>query len=87
MQQFHFSNHARNEMVAREIPLHLVEDVLQNPQQIVPGSPGYQVYQSKVDFGSGQIFLLRVVVTTNTDPVVVVTVYRTSKIDKYWSDQ
>jgi hypothetical protein len=30
------------------------------------------------------MFLLRAIVADNVDPAVVVTVYRTSKISKYW---
>ncbi|HWP92718.1 MAG TPA: hypothetical protein VNN20_11050 [Thermodesulfobacteriota bacterium] len=40
--------------------------------------------QSHIDFGDGRIFLLPVIVAEDIDPAVVVTVYRTSKIDKYW---
>jgi hypothetical protein len=36
-----------------------------------------------VDLGHGKIYLLRVVVAEDEDPAVVVTVYRTSKIEKY----
>lgn len=40
--------------------------------------------QSQIDFRDGRIFLFRVIVAEDVDPAVVVTVYRTSKIDKYW---
>jgi len=43
-----------------------------------------KVYQSKVDFGEGKIFLIRAVVDDTIIPATVVTVYRTSKIAKYW---
>jgi len=46
--------------------------------------PGRKVYQSKFDFGGGRMFLLRAIVDDRADPAVVITVYRTSKIDKYW---
>lgn len=45
---------------------------------------GRKAYQSQIDFGDGRIFLSRVIVADDVDPPVVVTVYRTSKIDKYW---
>jgi len=37
-----------------------------------------------VDFGGGRILLLRVIVDDAVTPAVVVTVYRTSKVAKYW---
>jgi hypothetical protein len=33
---------------------------------------------------SGKIYLLRAIVAVDADPATVVTVYRTSKIGKYW---
>ena len=44
-------------------------------------------YQSKVDFGNGKIFLLRVIVVDNIDPAVVITTYKTSRIEKYWRQE
>ena len=68
----------------RAIPFDLLEAVMQHPQQIVPEQEGRKAYQSQVDFGSGKIFLLRAIVDDAVDPAIVVTVYRTSKISKYW---
>lgn len=82
--KFILSHHARLEMARRQIPLSLLEPVLQQPQQIVSEKRGRKGYQSQVDFGNGKIFLLRVIVEDAVDPANVVTVYRTSKIAKYW---
>jgi hypothetical protein len=71
-------------MARRAIPLDLLESVLQYPQQVVPERSGRKAYQSQVDFGAGKIFLLRAIVDDQVDPTSVVTVYRTSKISKYW---
>ena len=71
-------------MKRRQIPLAMLDGVLQQPQQIVSQSGRKRVYQSKVDFGGGRVFLLRAVVDDANDQATVITVYRTSKIDKYW---
>jgi hypothetical protein len=81
---FRLSRHARKEIERREIPLDLVESVLNNPQQIVNEREGRKAYQSQIDFGSGRVFLLRVIVVDDVEPAVVITAYRTSRIDKYW---
>lgn len=78
------SNHAQTEIERRGIPLSLVESVLANPQQIVSEKEGRKAYQSQVDFGGGRRFLLRVIVADDIQPMVVITVYRTSRIEKYW---
>ena len=81
---YRYSVHALSEMKQRNIPRELVESVLANPEQIIPELHGRRVYQSKVDFGTEQLFLLRIVVADNIEPAIAVTVYRTSKISKYW---
>ncbi|MDO9371961.1 MAG: DUF4258 domain-containing protein [Gammaproteobacteria bacterium] len=82
--KFRLSKHALEELGRRDIPRDLLEQVLQNPQQILPERGGKKIYQSQVEFGGGKIFLLRAIVKDEIEPAVVITVYRTSKIEKYW---
>ncbi len=81
--EFTLSEHAKAEMAHRRIPLDVVEKVLDRPEQVIPERGGMEVYQSRHDFG-GMIFLVRAVVDRSVAPAMVVTVYRTSKIGKYW---
>ena len=81
---FKLSRHAKQEMERRAIPIKLLESVLKNPQQVIEQVDGKQVYQSQLDFGDGRIFLLRAVAVEFADYTLVVTVYRTKKIGKYW---
>lgn len=78
-----FSKHALEEMKRREIPKQLVIKVLDHPDQTVKGHGKAKIFQSQVTM-NGNIYLLRVVVGTEDEPQIVVTVYRTSKIKKYW---
>lgn len=82
---FRLTDHAEKERVRRSIPAEILQDVLRSPQQIIPQSRGRKAYQSQVDFGEGRIRLVRAIVEDAQSPAVVITVYRTSKIDKYWS--
>ncbi|CAN5254812.1 DUF4258 domain-containing protein [soil metagenome] len=84
--EFIVSRHAREEMQRRGIEPAAVEEVLRQPEQIVPGHGELRVLQSRMAAASKQ-FLLRVVVNDPVDLVVVVTVYRTSKIAKYWRSE
>ena len=81
---FRYSRHAEEEMARRGIPRALAEEVLRRPQQVVPERGARRAYQSEVSFGAGRRFLLRLIVDDATDPAVVVTAYRTSRIEKYW---
>jgi hypothetical protein len=80
---FKVSRHAQLEMERRGITSEILEHVLQHPQQIVSASQGKKAYQSIVDF-TGKKFLIRAIVADAIDPPVVVTIYRTSKVHKYW---
>ncbi len=82
--KFRLSRHALEELRRRGIPRDLLEQVLQKPQQVLPERDGKKVYQSRVKFSEGKVFLLRAVVNDEAEPAVVITVYRTSKIEKYW---
>jgi hypothetical protein len=82
--RFQLSTHAANELQRRSIPHHLLTLVLEQPEQFVLEHTGRKAHQSQLDFGGGRIFLLRAIVRDDLDPLLVVTVYRTSKIAKYW---
>ena len=77
------SNHVRQEMERRGIPLAVVESVLAAPGQKVPEHGDVVCYQSKVEINQ-KTYLVRVMVDETANPMKVVTVYRTSKIGKYW---
>ena len=83
MQQFSISNHAKEQMEYRNISLELVMSVLTNPQQLLI-EEGKKVYQSIINFDEEGDYLVRVFVNIEKEPSNVITVYRTSKIDKYY---
>ena len=81
---FRYSGHACEELVRRGIPREIADEVLRQPEQIVLERAPRKAYQSRVDFGAGKVFLVRLIVDETADPAVVVTAYRTSKVNKYW---
>ena len=77
------TDHARIEMARRGIDFCLVEAVLAAPEQRFSVRPGRDVLQSR--FIIDQIhYVIRVFVDVDRTPADVVTVYRSSKIGKYW---
>lgn len=82
--RFEISRHAREEMKLRGLAEDLVERILQNPQQIVDEYGNRKAYQSIIKFETGRDYLVRVLVSHTEEPANVVTVYRTSRIGKYW---
>jgi hypothetical protein len=81
--KFQFSKHVLEELGKRKIPQKLVEQALYAPEQKVPEVDDIMCYQSRVEI-SGKTYLLRVMVNEMLNPAVVVTMYRTSKVAKYW---
>ena len=77
------SVHVQKEMARRGIPLVVLESVLAAPAQKVPEHGDVVCYQSKVEINH-KPYLVRVMVNEKATPAKVVTVYRTSKINKYW---
>lgn len=79
------TEHARFEMRRRAIPENAVSGVLANPEQVEEVRHGRCVYQSKIVFGHPRKeYVIRVFVDVDREPPEVVTVYRTSKVEKYW---
>jgi hypothetical protein len=59
--------------------------VLRAPERREAVRPGRCVYQSRLVFGEPpKVYLMRVFVDIDREPAEVVTVYRTSKLQKYW---
>lgn len=77
------SKHVQQEKERRGIPLAVVESVLASPGQKVPEHSDVVCYQSKVEINQ-KPYLVRLMVNERATPAKVVTVYRTSKINKYW---
>jgi hypothetical protein len=83
--QYIIKPHAQLEMKRRQIAEDQVALVLSSPEQMEEVRPGRNVYQSRLTLSDPpQTYLLRVFVDIDRDPAEVVTVYRTSKIQKYW---
>ncbi|MBA2448529.1 MAG: DUF4258 domain-containing protein [Chloroflexi bacterium] len=82
--RWRLSRHAQKEIQRRAIPVHLLQSVLERPQHIVPARSGRKAYQSQLRFDGDRLFLVRAIVNDTVDPPMVVTVYRTSKIARYW---
>jgi|SoiMetStandDraft_2_1073263.scaffolds.fasta_scaffold290839_1 hypothetical protein len=82
---FAISAHARSEMERRGITEDIVRRVVSSPEQELPIRGGRVVLQSRIHMGSPpKSYVVRVFVDTNNRPARIVTVYRTTKVDKYW---
>jgi hypothetical protein len=72
-------------MGKRQIAIDVIWACLNNPDQVTNSQETRVIYQSKIK--SGEVdYLLRIIVENETSPKRVITVYRTSKIEKYWKE-
>ena len=80
--------HAEEQVRQRNIAKEIVLDTVENPQQRVLATGGRQVYQSQYfDRAEEKQMLLRVIVATQSEYLIVISVYKTSKIGKYWLEE
>lgn len=87
---FVLSNHVLERASERGISLEIIDDILTNPDQILDdesGEEGQKVYQSIVSFTNSEAYLVRVFVNVNKSSPVVKSVYRTTKISKYYEGE
>ena len=88
MTEIKISTHARGQMDERGISEDMVFDILERPQQTIPEDEEKVIYQSIKFFEEDERdYLVRVFVNIIKFPTLVITVYRTSKIEKYWRDE
>ena len=80
---YRISQHAQQQMATRNISNQSVDAVMQSPGQVISEPEGRKCYQSLYNRDGSQ-FLLRLIVAENATPPVVVTVYYTNRISKYW---
>ncbi len=79
---YKLTEHARLEMELRQITLAMIDALMHSPEQILDTTNQRKVYQSQVKI-EGKMYLIRAIVA-DKDPLTIVTIYRTSKIAKYW---
>jgi hypothetical protein len=81
-EDYEISDHAREEALRRDIPLQVLQEVVESPGQVVSTHTNRLAYQSQVEI-NGKLYVIRAIVE-DTAPLRVITVYRTSKVEKYW---
>ncbi len=82
------SKHAKDQSKARNVPIEIIDWVINFPDQIIEEEEfGQKKYQSLITFSDKKTYLVVVPVNVDKEPAVVKTVYRTTKLDKYYESQ
>ena len=78
------SDHARFEIVRRQLSEEMVRSVAQNPPQVVKLNKIRKICQNRYyDPAEGKEMLLRVICQERHSMLLVITAYRSAKIDNY----
>jgi hypothetical protein len=79
---YKFSKHAEERIAQRGLSKDLVREVVNQPDCIITLDSKLLIYQRAVRQNEKE-YLYRVFVNPEMDPNLIVTVYRTSKLEKY----
>lgn len=82
IEKVRFSKHVLERMESRDISREFVIIVLKSPDFIVDDEPCMKVYQKKFVEDENP-YLIRVFLNDCKSPPLVITTYKTSKVDKY----
>lgn len=82
------TTHAKSEMKRRGLGENTIHAILTAPEQWLEVRPGRVLLQSRLSMEAPKkTYLVRVFVDVDRHPAEVVTVYRTTKISKYWREE
>ena len=79
--------HARERLVERGIDIKLVRSALEKPDQIITMGKQKIIHKLYQETSRHKEYLLRVFIEDFEEEQVIRTVYRTSKVSKYWRNQ
>lgn len=80
-----FTKHAEKQLIERNISKEAVHDTILRPGQLTSQQDGILLFQSVYYEGDNK-YLLRVAVKPQAGAWLILTAYRTSKVQKYWRD-
>lgn len=80
--KFEFSKHALDQIEHRSISKEMILFVVNHPDLIIKQDESTKIYTKLVEEDSKN-YLYRVFVNYIKNPLVIITAYRTSKIEKY----
>jgi hypothetical protein len=79
------TDHAEKQIQYRELDRQLIFEIALNPEQMIEEPDLPPIAQSRVS-QDGKMYLIRVAFRDEGDIRLVITVYKTSKVSKYWRE-
>lgn len=83
--EIRLTDHAKKQLAYRDVSQNQVIAIALSPEQIIEEPDVPPIAQSRV-IEDGKTYLIRVAFRDEADVRVVITVYKTSKVKKYWQE-
>ena len=83
MPEVRFTTHSFEQLGERDINRSLVREAVMNPDQVLEGRRGRKIAHKRLSVNERE-YLMRVIYEETGESRLVVTVYLTSKVAKYW---
>ncbi|HCG77215.1 MAG: hypothetical protein COZ37_02500 [bacterium (Candidatus Ratteibacteria) CG_4_10_14_3_um_filter_41_18] len=81
-------SHAKDQCRERGIKKNIIEETVFNPDQIIEEKEGKKIAQKKIfDEEKKKNYLIRAIFKEENDRRIVITLYKTSKVQKYWRSE
>lgn len=71
----------------QQIPINMLKQVMSNPQAVVPAANNRKCYQAIYLLENQKKYLIRIITEEKEGQLLVITVYKTSKIGKYIKEE
>ncbi len=84
MKKIFWHGHAKQRLLERSIDSKIVLLAIREPEQVLPKGKLKVLHRRYYETGHRKHYLLRVFIEEGAHEIVVYSVYKTSKIDKYW---
>ncbi|MEO8611796.1 MAG: hypothetical protein ABI690_28110 [Chloroflexota bacterium] len=83
--EIRLTDHAEKQIAYRELGQQQIIQIALNPEQIIAEPDLPLIAQSRV-IEDGKIYLIRIAFRDEDQIRLVITVYKTSKVSKYWQE-
>ncbi len=79
---FQFSKHSIEQIKIRGLSIDIISELIENPDKTITHISGTIIYQKLVN-EDNKYYIYRVFINKEKKPPLVITAYKTSKIEKY----
>ena len=81
MRKYRLTEHAKEEIIRRQIPINILEQTISNPQAIVSAVNNRKCYQATYIFENQKKYLVRIITEEKERQLMIITVIKQVKLE------